>query len=118
MAKQKLKEVSWGGKRLKYMRQMVLLLLAFVLVASMTACSGSLKDKITGTYYDGFHTLDIYSDGTYKESMCYGTGKWTLLDGNTLKLTDFYGKTKTRKIKEVTSEGIVFEGGYEWERKD
>ncbi len=117
MTKRELTEVNREVRRIKAMRQMLLLILVLALLASMTACASSLRNKIPGTYDNGYHTLDFYRDGTYEESSRYGTGKWTLLDGNVLKLTDFYGRTKTYTIKKVTSEGIVLEDGSVWERK-
>ena len=118
MIKRKRKEAARGMGYVKVFRQMVPLVLAAVLFASMIACSGNLEDKIPGTYDNSFSELYFYSDGTYEDSRSYGTGKWTLLDGNNLKLTDFYGETTTYKIKDVTSEGIVLESGSVWERID
>lgn len=33
--------------------------------------------------------LTIYDDGTYEQAHAYGTGRWTIVNGNVLKLTDF-----------------------------
>ena len=116
MAERKLRKATQGAGYVKAMEKIGLIILAIALSASVAACSGDLKGKIPGTYDNGFDRLDFYSDGTYEESGSYGTGKWTLLDGNTLKLTDFYGETRTHEIKDVTSEGIVLESGSIWER--
>ncbi len=83
----------------------------------LTACGGTEK-KLVGTWdASGYgHIIELYSDKTYKEVNEYGTGKWTVLDGNTLKLTNFYGETITFEIEKVTSDAIVFTSGGEWTR--
>ena len=96
---------------------LILLLVAAVLVTCLTACGSSLEKKLPGKYDNGFHALTIYSDGTYEEYGEYGTGTWTLLEGNVLKLTDFYGRSHTYELEDVTSEGIVLANGRVWERK-
>ncbi len=80
----------------KNAKRVAAFLLAAVLLAScLTACGGGIESKLPGVYDNGFHQLTIYSDGTYKEELEYGTGTWTVLDGNVLKLTGFYGDTMT-----------------------
>lgn len=116
MTKQEAKEANRRARCVKTMQRMVLLVAVVALLASMTACSG-IKDKIPGKYDNGFDMVTFYSDGTYEDNGAYGTGTWTLLDGNVLKLTDFYGETKTYKIKDITSEGIVLESGHIWKRQ-
>ncbi len=96
---------------------LILLLAAALLVTSLTACGSSLEKKLPGEYHNGFHKLSIYSDGTYEEYGEYGTGKWTLLEGNVLKMTDFYGRSHTYELEDVTSEGIVLASGRVWKRK-
>lgn len=91
-------------------------LMAITLACCMAACG--MKDKIPGTY-KAFHNIEFYSDGTYTESLEYGTGTWELLDGNKLKLTNFYGEIRvTQEIEKITDEGIFFEGDGFWERID
>ncbi len=116
MKKKERNEVNRGARCIPTMRRAMLLIFVVALFASMTACSG-LKDKIPGKYDNGFDMVTFYSDGTYEDDGAYGTGTWTLLDGNVLKLTDFYGETKTYKIKDITSEGIVLESGHVWKRQ-
>lgn len=97
------------------LKRIASLILAVVFLLCMAACGG-IKGSLPGTYDNGFHTLQIYSDGTYEESLCYGTGTWTLLDGNVLKLTDFYGESKTFDLTGVDEEGIHLESGSVWAR--
>ena len=88
------------------------------MLLTITACSGGIEDKIPGTYMTGWHsTIEFFSDGTYVEQGEYGTGKWTLLDGNVLKLTNFYGESVTHELEDVTSEGIIFKTGGSWTRE-
>lgn len=99
-------------------KRILSLLLALALIVSMAACGGSLQNKLPGTYNLGGHVLQIYSDGTYTETMHYGTGSWTLLEGNILKLTDFYGQSKTYELEDVTEEGIVLKNGSVFQRRE
>lgn len=99
-------------------KRILSLLLALALVLAMTACGDSLEKKLPGTYNLGGHVLQIYSDGTYTETMHYGTGSWTFLEGNILKLTDFYGQSRTYELEDVTQEGIVLKNGSVFERRE
>lgn len=96
------------------------IIVAFLLCAHvLVACSGGgLEKKLPGTWKKHNEILTIYSDGTYEESGSYGTGRWTLLDGNVLKLTDFYGETETHEIEEISSQGITLKTGTVWEKAD
>ncbi len=96
---------------------LILLLAAALLVTCLTACGSSMEKKLPGKYHNGYHALTIYSDGTYEEKGEYGTGRWTLLEGNVLKMTDFYGESHTYELEDVTSEGIVLASGRVWERR-
>lgn len=88
---------------------------ALLCAAVLAACSSGLEGKLPGTYKRSGHNITFYSDGTYEEQMEYGTGQWVILDGHTLKLTDFYGSTATFELEDITDEGI-HANGYLWER--
>ena len=93
------------------------LLLCLVLLVCLAACGGSnFAKSLPGTWKTAFHTLVIYSDGTYEESMVYGTGSWTILNGNVLKLTDFYGRTSTYTISSISSDSLTLADGDTWEK--
>lgn len=58
--------------------------------------------------------LTIYDDGTYEQAHAYGTGRWTIVNGNVLKLTDFYGSSDTYELAEVSNDTIVLKSGRKW----
>lgn len=58
--------------------------------------------------------LTIYDDGTYEQAHAYGTGRWTIVNGNVLKLTDFYGSSDTYELAEVSNDTIVLKNGRKW----
>lgn len=91
-------------------------LLSIFLVLALTSCSSRIEKNLPGSWDNGFHILTFYSDGTYEESLSYGTGTWTILEGDVLKLTDFYGNTRTHTIKEITSDSITLETGSVWDK--
>lgn len=116
MKKQKLFNQSkgTGSKNRKFACVLCGLLFLFCL---LSGCGSSIEKKLPGSWETSFHhTLTFYSDGTYEESSEYGTGKWTILDGDVLKLTDFYGETMTYTISKITKDTITLKSGSTWER--
>lgn len=98
-------------------RYLALLLVAFLLAATLSACGDNVADKIPGTWTNGYSTYTFYSDGTYEESGHYGTGTWTVLDGDLLKFTNFYGESTTYPLKDVSASTITFDNGAtDWTR--
>jgi len=51
---------------------------------------------------------------TYEQAHAYGTGRWTIVNGNVLKLTDFYGSSDTYELAEVSNDTIVLKSGRKW----
>lgn len=87
-----------------------------LLLFFLSSCGSSLEKKLPGSWNNGFHTLTFYSDGSYEESLSYGTGTWTILDGDTLKLTDFYGSTNTYSIKNITDDSMTVGDDWIWKK--
>ncbi len=102
--------------RQRVKRLLLCALSVIMCTAVLTACAGSLEDKLPGSYKVGNHIITFYSDGTYEETYEYGTGTWAILDKTMLKRTDFYGETLTHEISEITDEGVAFVNGMFWER--
>ena len=48
-------------------------------------------------------------DGTCQIQGDYGQGKWSIVDEDTLKLTDFYGETRTYPITAVDDNSLELE---------
>ena len=53
--------------------------------------------------------LSLYDDGTCQIQGDYGQGKWSIVDEDTLKLTDFYGETRTYPITAVDDNSLELE---------
>lgn len=90
------------------------------LILCMTACSGGKNsaELLCNTWYKETLSpfpsrtlyLTIYNDGTYKQSGQYGTGKWSIVNDNQLKLTDYYGQSDTYTIDSVSADTLVLSG--------
>lgn len=72
----------------------------------------SLKDQLVGSWYiNGETTLSrdgirgpaftLYDDGTCEIASEYGTGSWSVVNDNQLKITSFYGETAIAVITSV-----------------
>ena len=79
----------------------------------MTACeSKSIDSQLVGSWYiDEGETASfiLYSDGTCEIAGEYGVGKWSVVNDNVLKLTNYYGQVETATIKSIGN-GILVVG--------
>lgn len=80
------------------------------------AGSASTEDKLVGRWETRFEVLTFYEDGTYESTDEYGTGHWKILSDNKLKMTDFYGETRTYSIDKITDDYVIIGGDREWKR--
>lgn len=88
---------------MKTIKRLTLLVFCMLLLISVLAgCGGSgYEKKLVGSWYTkGYSDADFtfYSDGTCEVRNEYGTGRWSIMDGNVLKIIDFYGETETADI--------------------
>ncbi len=88
--------------------------MSLVLALLMTGCSGKIKEKnLLGSWYrDGREDASfiLYDDGTCEIDGEYGTGTWSIVNDNQLKLTNFYGETETATIDSVKNGSLILEG--------
>lgn len=84
--------------------------LLFSAVIGMTGCGQKSKPKaktkeelLAGDWYSYYTepALSIYDDGTYTMYGDYGTGHWSIVNEDQLKLTDFYGETHVMRLIDV-----------------
>ena len=78
--------------------------LLFVFAFMLLGCSGGMKSKLMGAWYrDGSTEVAfiLYDDGTCEIAGEYGTGTWSLVNNNELKLTNYYGETESSPIVSV-----------------
>lgn len=97
-------------------------LFAFIAAVMLCGCDGGLESKLVGSW--GWSesspkiAFTLYSDGTAKISNSYGTGRWNVVNDNTLKLTDFYGQTETIEIQDSNGNIIQFSNGSKMFKKE
>ena len=86
-----------------------------VLISGMgmlSSCGKSKEELMSGDWYlqgDDRLSLSLYDDGTCQIQGDYGQGKWSIVDEDTLKLTDFYGETRTYPITAVDDNSLELE---------
>lgn len=98
-------------------------ILAFVsatlfVVMLFTCCSGSNsyeKQLATSWYAEGEDSpaFTLYSDGTCEIDGEYGTGKWSVVNEDQLKLTNFYGESIVVTIVSIEDGCLTISDGGE-----
>lgn len=61
----------------------------------LTGCKRNVNKLVIGDWYlEGSDDLSftIYDDGTVNIPGTYGTGRWSIVNDDQLKITDFYGE--------------------------
>lgn len=83
-----------------------------IVLLSLVGCGNkvvSLEEQLVGAWYkdgklvsDGWGgegpSFTLYDDGTCEIAGEYGTGTWSIVNDNLLKLTNFYGESATALI--------------------
>lgn len=102
----------------KFLKSLIVILGAAIISVVMCGCSSATtEEKLVGEWKKENSSetfLTIYDDGTYEQAHAYGTGRWTIVNGNVLKLTDFYGSSDTYELAEVSNDTIVLKSGRKW----
>ena len=102
----------------KFLKSLIVMLGAAIISVVMCGCSSATtEEKLVGAWKKENSSetfLTIYDDGTYEQAHAYGTGRWTIVNGNVLKLTDFYGSSDTYELAEVSNDTIVLNNGRKW----
>ena len=95
------------------------LVLALAIMCTMGACGGQSTDfqkMLPGSWYEAGQNnpeFILYDDGTCEIRNEYGTGKWGVVNEDQLKLTNFYGESRTLTILSVESGCVTFENDYQ-----
>lgn len=88
------------------------IVIIFLMMISLTSCSGS--KSISGNWYLPERSepqFSLYDDGTCQISGQYGTGKWSLINGNELHLINYYGEMQNVTVESVDSNKMVISNG-------
>lgn len=78
--------------------------------ASLTGCGQNVEKLVVGDWYlEGSDRLrfTIYDDGTVNIPGTYGTGKWSIVNKDQLKVSDFYGETFVLKIDDIDKNSMT-----------
>lgn len=89
-------------------------LIFLVMTAAVILCGCAGKGKYVGTWCEQGSSREmftLYSDGTCEISGEYGSGKWEIVNGKTLKLTNYYGETQTATIEKADGKTLVISSG-------
>ena len=74
--------------------------------APLTGCGKkNIKKLVLGDWYmEGYSRLEyaIYDDGSCQVRSGYGLGKWSVVDDDKLRISDFYGQTLIYKIEKIS----------------
>ena len=97
-------------------RQKVLFVFCSMFLTSfLVSCDNDMMQKnLSQSWYaEGRQDASfvLYEDGTCEISGEYGTGSWSVVNDNELKLTNYYGETETAIIKSVDYNKLVLTDG-------
>lgn len=96
------------------MKKNKICVLFIIILVVLAACGkkDSYEQSLAGTWYfegDSSPAFTLYSDGTCEISGEYGMGKWSIVNNNVLKLTNFYEESQTATIIEITDDSFTIE---------
>ena len=77
---------------------------------SLTGCGKNVEKLVIGDWYlEGSDRLrfTVYDDGTVNIPNTYGTGKWSIVNKDQLKISDFYGETFVLKIDDIDKKSMT-----------
>ena len=79
--------------------------------APLTGCGKkNTKKLILGDWYmEGYSRLEyaIYDDGSCQVRSGYGLGKWSIVNDDKLRISDFYGQTLIYKIEKISKKSMT-----------
>ncbi len=105
-------------KTSRILKSLIVVLGATIIAFVMCGCSAATTEqKLVGAWKKETSSetfLTIYDDGTYEQAHAYGTGHWSVVNGNILKLTDFYGSSDTYELESVSNDTVVLTSGRKW----
>ena len=70
----------------------------------------NIKKLVLGDWYmEGYSRLEyaIYDDGSCQVRSGYGLGKWSIVNDDKLRISDFYGQTLIYKIEKISKKSMT-----------
>lgn len=94
------------------MKKILLMITLIVLIFSFASCGASMEKQLIGSWYDDSDRFlfTLYDDGSCKIDNIYGTGSWGIVNGNQLKLTDYYGQSDSVEF-EIDKDKLIIKSG-------
>lgn len=88
----------------------------FLIFMLLAGCSNekNFEDQLLASWYaegDSEPAFTLYSDGSCEIDGEYGTGTWSIVNEDQLKLTNYYGETQTATIIDVVDGCLTLDGG-------
>lgn len=88
----------------------------FLILTLLTGCSGEKKfeEQLPASWYaegDSEPEFTLYSDGSCEIDGEYGTGTWSIVNENQLKITNYYGETETATIVDMVDGCLTLDFG-------
>ena len=126
------KRIEKGVKLSKKGKTILYAICAVIVCAVVAVCvtqntTGSrekeMKKLLANNWYRQWSesvSFTLYDDGTVTIPGSYGQGKWSLVNDDVLKISDFYGETMTLKIDDLDDQWLVvyeMENGQQSEEK-
>ena len=86
------------------------------MILLLVGCSGkkSYEELLAASWFaegDSEPAFTLYSDGTCEIDGEYGIGKWSIVNDNQLKLTNYYGETETATIVDIVDGCLTLDRG-------
>lgn len=103
------------------LHQTLSLLLCLCLLLGISACGKkqeSVSQNVCQSWYEEGYEIPsfiLYTDGTCEQKSDYGTGSWSVVNDDLLKLTDSYGESNTWHIGALSDTCLILvsDSGYE-----
>lgn len=99
---------------MKKTTKILLMITFFLLLLAGCAEKINLEAQLAGKWYsEGSQeaAFILYDDGTCEISGEYGTGTWSVVNDNQLKLTNFYGETETSTVVSIENNCLTLDDG-------
>ena len=98
------------------MMKKLMVLFGVMMLVALPGCGGISEKNLSRAWYEKGYSSPafiLYDDGTCEIAGEYGSGTWALVNGDTLKLSNYYGESETGKVDSVTSSELHLSGGGE-----
>lgn len=96
------------------MKRIALIVISLALFLTACAGAGSMEKKLAASWYhenSSTAAFTLYDDGTCEIAGEYGIGKWSVVNGDQLKLSNYYGETEVATIISIENGCLTLGAG-------